>query len=166
MLSIMREYGSEVSDTAMPPRKSYVQRASVVRQFRRWNPNFTEWFVHNSGQWIPKLGIEGEKKRRQKVRLAYSEQKSKKPKTSSGASDQDDDISMKDEEDTAVELTASTTTTSTTKFVPQLQDGIAAQLSLPPLTVTQHVAESDGSCDVQSANTTGNIKIVKNVTEI
>jgi hypothetical protein len=83
MLTIMREYGSEVSDTAMPPRKSYVQKASVVRQFRRWNPNFTEWFVHINGKWIPKLGAEGEKKRRQDARLAYSEQRSKKQKTES-----------------------------------------------------------------------------------
>jgi hypothetical protein len=83
MLAIMREYGSEMSDTAMPPRKSFVQKASVVRQFRRWNPNFTEWFVHINGKWIPKLGIDGEKKRRQEARLAYSEQRSKKQKTES-----------------------------------------------------------------------------------
>ena len=83
MLAIMREYGSEVSDTAMPPRKSFVQKASVVRQFRRWNPNFTDWFVHISGKWIPKLGPEGEKKRRQEARLAYSEQKNKKQKIGS-----------------------------------------------------------------------------------
>jgi hypothetical protein len=83
MLDIMREYGSEVSDMAMPPRKSYVQKASVVRQFRRWNPNFTEWFVHLNGKWIPKLGTDGEQKRRQEARLAFSSQRTnKKQKTS------------------------------------------------------------------------------------
>ena len=87
----MCEYGSEVSDTAMPPRKSYVQKASVVRQFRRWNPNFTEWFVHISGKWIPKLGMEGEKKRRQEARLAFSERRSKKQKTESGLDDTTND---------------------------------------------------------------------------
>lgn len=64
----MRTYGSEVSDMAMPPRKSCVQKASVVRQFRRWNPNFLEWFEHVNGQWVPKLGREGELKRRQQAR--------------------------------------------------------------------------------------------------
>jgi hypothetical protein len=68
MLSIMREYGSEVSDMAMPPRKAYVQKASVVRQFRRWNPHFLEWFEHVNGRWVPKLGREGELRRRQQAR--------------------------------------------------------------------------------------------------
>lgn len=68
MLTLMRTYGSEVSDMAMPPRKSYVQKASVVRQFRRWNPNFLEWFEHVNGQWVPKLGRDGELQRRQMAR--------------------------------------------------------------------------------------------------
>ena len=68
MLSIMHDYGSEVSDTAMPPRKSYVQKASVVRQFRRWNPNFLEWFEHVSGKWVPKLGKAAELARRIEAR--------------------------------------------------------------------------------------------------
>jgi hypothetical protein len=68
MLAIMREYGSEVSDMAMPPRKSYVQKASVVRQFRRWNPHFLEWFEHVNGRWVPKLGKDGELRRRQQAR--------------------------------------------------------------------------------------------------
>jgi hypothetical protein len=68
MLSIMREYGSEVSDMAMPPRKTYVQKASVVRQFRRWNPHFLEWFEHVNGRWVPKLGRDGELRRRQQAR--------------------------------------------------------------------------------------------------
>ena len=68
MLHLMRTYGSEVSDMAMPPRKSCVQKASVVRQFRRWNPHFLDWFEHVNGQWVPKLGREGELKRRQQAR--------------------------------------------------------------------------------------------------
>jgi hypothetical protein len=70
MLSIMEDYGSEVSDTTMPrrPRKLEVQRASVVRQFRRWNPNFLRHFVHKDGKWVPKLGKMGELARRERVR--------------------------------------------------------------------------------------------------
>jgi hypothetical protein len=79
MLSIMHEYGSEVSDTAMPPRKSFVQKASVVRQFRRWNPTFLEWFEHVNGKWVPKLGKAGEMRRRQEARRSAATQRKKKP---------------------------------------------------------------------------------------
>lgn len=68
MLEIMKIYGSEVSETAIPPRKDNVQKASVVRQFRRWNPNFFEFFYHKDGKWVPKLGKEGELKRRAQAR--------------------------------------------------------------------------------------------------
>lgn len=68
MIEIMHVYGSEVSDTAMPPRKSHVQKASVVRQFRRWNPNFLEYFEHRNGHWVPKLGKEAELARRKQSR--------------------------------------------------------------------------------------------------
>lgn len=68
MLQLMREYGSEVSETSLPPRKTFVQKASVVRQFRRWNPNFLEYFEFRDGKWHPKLGKEGELKRRQAAR--------------------------------------------------------------------------------------------------
>lgn len=70
MLQLMREYGSELSDTAVPPRKDSVQKASVVRQFRRWNPTFFEHFYHKNGKWVPKLGKKGELDRRAKVRAA------------------------------------------------------------------------------------------------
>jgi hypothetical protein len=79
MLSIMHEYGSEVSDTAMPPRKTFVQKASVVRQFRRWNPTFLEWFEHVNGKWVPKLGKAGEIRRRQEARRSAATQRKKKP---------------------------------------------------------------------------------------
>lgn len=78
MLAIMREYGSEVSDTAMPPRKTYVQKASVVRQFRRWNPNFLDWFEYSNGTWLPKLGKAGELKRRQAARKDAAESRRQK----------------------------------------------------------------------------------------
>jgi hypothetical protein len=68
MLALMREYGSEVSETSLPPRKTFVQKASVVRQFRRWNPNFLDYFEYRDGKWHPKLGKEGELKRRQLAR--------------------------------------------------------------------------------------------------
>lgn len=74
----MREYGSEVSDTAMPPRKTNVQKASVVRQFRRWNPNFLDWFTFRNGHWVPKLGKEGELQRREESRRQAAEERRKK----------------------------------------------------------------------------------------
>lgn len=68
MLELMRTYGSELSDTVMPPRKTKIQKASVIRQFRRWNPNFLEYFQYAGGKWVPKLGKEGELKRREEAR--------------------------------------------------------------------------------------------------
>jgi hypothetical protein len=80
MLDLMHEYGSEISDMAMPPRKSCVQKASVVRQFRRWNPNFLEYFEHKNGRWVPKLGKAAELQRREYSRrecIAAKQQKRK-----------------------------------------------------------------------------------------
>ena len=68
MLDLMRTYGSEVSDTVAPARKTKIQKASVIRQFRRWNPNFLDYFHYVGGRWVPKLGKEGELKRRQEAR--------------------------------------------------------------------------------------------------
>lgn len=67
-MEIMSIYGSEVSDTVMPPRKMNIQKASVIRQFRRWNPNFIKYFFFKDGKWHPKLGREGELARRQQTR--------------------------------------------------------------------------------------------------
>jgi hypothetical protein len=66
----MQEYGSETSDQALPLRKGNVQRASVVRQFRRWNPNFFEYFEHTRGTWMPKLGKQAELERRHRSRAS------------------------------------------------------------------------------------------------
>lgn len=60
----MEEYGSEVSTQKFSKRKHPIQRASVVRQFRRWNPEFFRYFYHLKGQWVPKLGKEDELQRR------------------------------------------------------------------------------------------------------
>ncbi|KAL7581289.1 hypothetical protein ACA910_006056 [Epithemia clementina (nom. ined.)] len=68
MLEIMQIYGSEVSDTVMPPRKMNIQKASVIRQFRRWNPNFLKYFYFKDGKWHPKLGKEAELERRKTTR--------------------------------------------------------------------------------------------------
>ena len=68
MIRIMREYGSEVSNQTIPQRKSPIQKASVVRQFRRWNPEFFRYFLHVNGEWVPKLGREGELRRRAEKR--------------------------------------------------------------------------------------------------
>ena len=65
MISIMQEYGSEVSNQTLPAqRKTNIKKASIIRQFRRWNPEFFRFFVHVNGKWVPKLGKEGELRRR------------------------------------------------------------------------------------------------------
>lgn len=73
MIELMQIYGSEVSDhthlsSAMISGRRKVQKASIVRQFRRWNPNFHEHFRFENGKWIPKLGHQGELERRIKCR--------------------------------------------------------------------------------------------------
>jgi hypothetical protein len=83
MIELMQVFGSEVSDTAMPPRKSCVQKASVIRQFRRWNPNFSEFFEYRNGRWVPKLGKEEEIKRRERSRREAATIKKKIPKQTS-----------------------------------------------------------------------------------
>lgn len=69
MIRIMQEYGSEVSNQTLPQqRKQSIKKASIVRQFRRWNPNFFRFFLHLNGEWVPKLGKEGELRRRAEKR--------------------------------------------------------------------------------------------------
>lgn len=77
MLELMQTYGSEVSDhthlnsstlNADNKNRKTVQKASIVRQFRRWNPNFHEFFRHENGKWVPKLGLQGELDRRARSR--------------------------------------------------------------------------------------------------
>ena len=45
-----------------------IKKASIVRQFRRWNPEFFRFFLHHNGEWVPKLGREGELRRRAEKR--------------------------------------------------------------------------------------------------
>ena len=98
MIRIMEEYGSETSNqTIFKPQQQQSQRnnnkhnknnihhtgikkASIVRQFRRWNPEFFRFFMHQQGQWIPKLGKEGELRRRVEKRrqLLLAKQQQKK----------------------------------------------------------------------------------------
>ena len=69
MIRIMQEYGSEVSNQTLPQqRKQNIKKASIVRQFRRWNPEFFRFFLHHNGEWVPKLGREGELRRRAEKR--------------------------------------------------------------------------------------------------
>jgi hypothetical protein len=68
MIRIMQEYGSEVSNQTLPQRKQAVKKASIVRQFRRWNPEFFRFFIHVNGEWVPKLGRDGELRRRAEKR--------------------------------------------------------------------------------------------------
>jgi hypothetical protein len=71
MIRIMQDYGSEVSNQTLPKRKQPIQKASIVRQFRRWNPEFFRFFVHVNGEWVPRLGREGELKRRAEKRRGH-----------------------------------------------------------------------------------------------
>jgi hypothetical protein len=68
MVKIMLDYGSEVSDQTLPMRKEHIKKTSIIRQFRRWNPTFFNYFVHANGEWVPKLGKEGELRRREEKR--------------------------------------------------------------------------------------------------
>lgn len=68
MIRIMEEYGSEISNQTLPKRRDSIKKASIVRQFRRWNPEFFRYFVHSNGTWHPKLGKAGELKRRAEKR--------------------------------------------------------------------------------------------------
>jgi hypothetical protein len=75
MMRIMKEYGSEVSNQTLATRKQDIKKASVVRQFRRWNPEFFRYFVRDAnGQWQPRLGKEAELKRRAQKRLSIKTQ--------------------------------------------------------------------------------------------
>ena len=81
MLELMQTYGSEVSEHTQLPSslhpngKRTVQKASIVRQFRRWNPNFTEYFEFRCGKWVPKLGVQAELQRRAQNRAERRAQK-------------------------------------------------------------------------------------------
>lgn len=69
MLQLMAIYGSETSNQTLPQqRKNTIKKASIVRQFRRWNPEFFRYFLHVNGEWVPKLGKEGEMQRRAEKR--------------------------------------------------------------------------------------------------
>jgi hypothetical protein len=70
MIQIMQEYGSEVSGQSFQRRKDDPQPASIVRQFRRWNPDFLKYFFKKNGKWVPKLGKAGELQRRRQKREA------------------------------------------------------------------------------------------------
>ena len=74
-MRIMEEYGSEISNQTLPKRKQPIQKASIVRQFRRWNPEFFRYFVHVNGEWVPRLGREGELKRRAEKRRSVIKNK-------------------------------------------------------------------------------------------
>lgn len=85
MLEIMQTYGSEVSDIVLPPRKTNIQKASVIRQFRRWNPNFLKYFYFRDGLWHPKLGKEAELERRSAARKLVAAAAAAATTTSSSA---------------------------------------------------------------------------------
>jgi hypothetical protein len=82
MIDIMQEYGSEVSGQSFQKRKEEPQPASIVRQFRRWNPDFLKYFCRKNGKWVPKLGKAGELQRRQMKREALKEHRRNPPQVS------------------------------------------------------------------------------------
>lgn len=82
MIDIMQEYGSEVSGQSFQKRKEDPQPASIVRQFRRWNPDFLKYFCRKNGKWVPKLGKAGELQRRQLKREALKEHRRNPPQVS------------------------------------------------------------------------------------
>jgi len=72
MIRIMQEYGSESSNQTLPQqRKNSIKKTSIVRQFRRWNPEFFSFFLHVNGEWVPKLGRDGELRRRAEKRRLF-----------------------------------------------------------------------------------------------
>lgn len=76
MLRIMKEYGSEVSNQTLPTRKTEIKKTSVIRQFRRWNPDFFRYFQQDAdGKWQPRLGKDGELKRRAEKRMSVKAEK-------------------------------------------------------------------------------------------
>jgi hypothetical protein len=89
MVELMQTFGSEVSDhTHLPASfcssssaKPNIQKASIVRQFRRWNPNFHEFFEHKAGAWVPKLGMQAELLRRAQSRAQRRQPKAAAPRT-------------------------------------------------------------------------------------
>jgi hypothetical protein len=74
MMRIMQDYGSEVSNQTLPKRRDGIKKASIVRQFRRWNPEFFRYFIHVNGEWVPKLGKEMEMRRREEKRKELKRQ--------------------------------------------------------------------------------------------
>jgi hypothetical protein len=69
MIRIMQDYGSELSNQTLPKRRDNIKKASIVRQFRRWNPEFFRFFIHVNGEWVPKMGKEAELRRREEKRM-------------------------------------------------------------------------------------------------
>jgi hypothetical protein len=84
MIDIMKEYGSEVSSKRyLQARKENPQPASIIRQFRRWNPNFFQYFERQNGVWVPKLGKAQELQRRQRTRNVLRHHRQNPPNASS-----------------------------------------------------------------------------------
>jgi hypothetical protein len=91
MLAIMDEYGSEVSENRAPAKRktdtATLKKSSVIRQFRRWNPNFLDHFAYRHGQWVAKLGRVGELKRRAEARRQACRERSSSSSNKMTASD-------------------------------------------------------------------------------
>ena len=78
----MQDYGSEVSNQTLPKRRDDIKKASIVRQFRRWNPEFFRYFIHVNGEWVPKMGKEVELRRREEKRKELKRQATQKSPSS------------------------------------------------------------------------------------
>ena len=77
MLTIMRVFGPEGLELW---RKDIhkLDKASLERTFKQWNPHFFTWFHRRRGQWVPVLGFKEESIRRETARSALERKQSRK----------------------------------------------------------------------------------------
>lgn len=73
MITLMRVFGPE---DLQPWRKDLhkLDRSSIVRIFKQWNPHFFAWFHRKRGIWVPILGFREESLRRETARTVLRRQ--------------------------------------------------------------------------------------------
>lgn len=69
MLQVMKVFGPE---GLHPWRKDIhkLDKSSIIRLFKQWNPHFFVWFHKRKGIWVPLLGFQQESARRKLSRKA------------------------------------------------------------------------------------------------
>jgi hypothetical protein len=71
-------------NVVMPPHKLSIHKALVAQQFRRWNPNFFEYFSYANGRWEPNR--QGELARRLQSRNEHALEKKQAEKNTPSSS--------------------------------------------------------------------------------